>query len=83
MQYVELTSGRQEEKYVTYSRPVFLTILSKRYKEGSFCSTKTCRSKYKIMKDVRISYDKKIPPTFQKNMFIQNPTKNLANALEG
>lgn len=35
------TSGKREEKCLTYSRPMFLTMLSKRYNEGNFCSTGT------------------------------------------
>lgn len=30
------TLGRRAAKYLTYSRPMFFTILSKRYSEGSF-----------------------------------------------
>lgn len=34
-----LASGSSTEKYLTYSFPIFLAILSKRYKQGSFWST--------------------------------------------
>jgi hypothetical protein len=35
---VESTSGSRAAKYFTYSPPIFFTILSRRYKDGSFCS---------------------------------------------
>ena len=37
-----LTSGKRAAKCLTYSRPMFLTMLSNKYKDGNFCSTGTC-----------------------------------------
>lgn len=38
----QLTSGKREAKCLAYSRPIFLTMLSNKYKEGNFWSTGTC-----------------------------------------